>query len=103
MKSFKDYKPSEGGSNGPKPSEGREWGKVESESSEELVRRVALEYEGKSNMEMMKAILKEAETAKREGRLSNEQLDEFYEQFSPMVSGFHKRKLKEIVENLKKL
>ena len=102
MKSFKEYQPKEE-RNGGEFVCGREWGKTESESAEELVRRVASEYEGKSGVEMMQGILTEAERAKREGRLSNAQLDEFYEQFSPMVSGFQKKKLKEIIEGLKKI
>lgn len=52
---------------------------------------------------MLAGILKEAEQAKRQGRLSNEQIDEFYAQFSPMVNDFQRKKLNEIVKKLKEI
>ena len=105
MKSFKDYEPnsSKQQTNGPKAIDGQEWGKTENESAEELVRRVASAYEGKNSMDMMRGILSEAEKAKREGRLSDTQIDEFYTQFAPMLNGFQKRKLKEIIDDVKKI
>ena len=100
MKSFKDYQPKEQ----EKPqnfSNSQEWG--EQSGVETLIKNVASQYEGKSGMDMMKGILQEAEKAKREGRLSNAELDGFYEQFSPMLGGFEKRKLKQIIDELKQI
>ena len=60
-------------------------------------------YRGKSDAEILKAIYARAVEGKRAGTLTNEQIDNFYEQFSPMLDGFRKRKLKKLVEELKKM
>ncbi len=92
MKSYKDYK------------------KVEqvaaaqgSDSAEELTKKIAAAYNGKSDMAMLKNILAEAEKSKRAGTLSNEEIEGFYQSFSPMLNGFQRRQLREIVDKLKKI
>ncbi len=92
MKSFKDYNKVE------------EVAKAQTEdtaTAEELTRKIAQAYEGKSNMAMLKKILEEAEKSKRAGTLSNEEIEQFYQSFSPMLNGFQRRQLREIVERLK--
>ena len=46
-------------------------------------------------------IIAEAERGKREGTLSNADLDNFYNALSPFLDGFKKRKLKEVITRLK--
>ncbi len=70
-------------------------------SAEELTKKIAAAYDGKSNTAMLKGILEEAEKSKREGTLSNEEIERFYQSFSPMLNGFQRRQLREVVERLK--
>lgn len=72
-------------------------------SAEELTKRMAEAYHGKSNLEMMKTILTEAEKSKRAGTLSNEEIDNFYNNFAPMLNGFQRKKLRDVVEKLKEI
>ena len=75
----------------------------ETASAEELARRLAKAYNGKSNMAMMKNILDEAEKSKRAGTLSNEEIENFYQTFSPMLDSSQRKKLRSIVEKLKEI
>ena len=52
---------------------------------------------------MLKNILAEAEKSKRAGTLSNAELEEFYEMFSPMLDGFQRGALRVIVDKLKQI
>ncbi len=78
-------------------------GKENAASAEELTKRIAAAYEGKSNLAMLRSILQEAERSKRAGTLSNEEIESFYKQFSPMLNGFQRRQLRDVVERLKKI
>ena len=69
--------------------------------AEELTKQISEAYNGKSNLEMMRNILAEAEKGKREGTLSNEEIDQFYETFSPMLDGIQRAYLRQIIEQLK--
>jgi len=69
----------------------------------ELTKKIAAAFNGKSNTDMLRSILNEAEKSKRAGTLSNAEIDEFYEQFSPLLNGFQRRQLKSVVERLKKI
>ena len=48
-------------------------------------------------------VLSEAEKSKRAGTLSNEEIDGFYEQFSPLLDNAKRRQLKSVVERLKRI
>ena len=89
MKSFKDYV------NEPK--------RDETASAEELTRRIASAYHGKSNADMLKSILAEAEKSKRAGTLSNAEIENFYQTFSPMLDNAQRKKLRAVVEKLKEI
>ena len=52
---------------------------------------------------MFRTLLKQAEVSKRAGTLTNEQIDEFYAQFSPMLPNAQRKKLDEVIADLKKL
>ncbi len=93
MKSYKDYKKVEEVASAASGGD----------SAEELTKKIAAAYNGKSNMAMLKNILLEAEKSKRAGTLSNEEIERFYQSFSPMLNGFQRRQLREIVERLKDL
>ena len=67
----------------------------------ELTKRMAAAYNGKSNAEMLRNILAEAEKSKRAGTLSNEEIENFYQTFSPMLDGIQRKKLRSIVDKLK--
>ncbi|MBE7068205.1 MAG: hypothetical protein E7381_02780 [Clostridiales bacterium] len=91
MKSFKDYQT---------PTEEE---KATPFTAEELTKKIASAYNGKSNMEMMKSILSEAEKSKRAGTLSNAELENFYQTFSPMIDGAQRKKLRSIIDKLKSI
>ncbi len=75
----------------------------EGASAEALTKRLATAYNGKSNMTMLKSILEEAEKSKRAGTLSNAEIEAFYQSFAPMLNGFQRRQLREVVERLKNI
>ena len=70
-------------------------------TAEELTKKIAQAYHGKSNMEMLKNILAEAEKGKRAGTLTNEEIETFYRTFSPMLDNSQRKKLRVIVDKLK--
>ena len=90
MKSFKNYTP--------KTDTG-----TEPAGAEDLAKRMATMYDGTSNAAMLKNILREAEKSKRAGKLSNEEIDAFYQSFAPMLDASQRKKLQAVVEELKKI
>lgn len=88
MRSFKNYAPT----NEPKN---------ESATAEELTKKIASAYNGKSNAEMLRNILAEAEKSKRAGTLSNEEIEAFYQNFAPMLDGTQRKRLRAVVDRLK--
>ena len=72
-------------------------------NAEELTKRIARAYNGKSNAAMLRNILLEAEKSKRAGTLSNAEIESFYQSFAPMLDGVQKRKLRAIVDELKQI
>ena len=51
----------------------------------------------------MKAIIAEAERGKRDGTLTNDDLDNFYALTAPSLDGFRRQKLKSIIARLKRI
>lgn len=92
MKSFKDYQ---------SPDSTKADAENARVTAEDLTKKIAKAYHGKSNAEMLKNILAEAEKGKRAGTLSNEEIENFYRTFSPMLDGIQRRKLRAIVDKLK--
>lgn len=72
-------------------------------SAEELTKRLAQSYNGKSSGNMFAQILSEAEKSKRAGTLTNQEIDNFYTQFYPMLSPSQRKMLKRIVDKLKEI
>ena len=58
---------------------------------------------GKYRSYPMENILREAEEKKRAGLLTNDEIDFFFEQFSPMLDPSQRATLKNVVERLKKI
>ncbi len=94
MKSYKDYK---------KVAEGIPTEEKDAATAEELTKKIAAAYNGKSNLTMLKNILEEAERSKRAGTLSNEEIESFYQSFSPMLNGFQRKQLRGIIDRLKEI
>lgn len=91
MKTFRNYTPSERTDDGAK----------ESLTADQLTAKIASVYNGKSNADILRGILIEAEKSKRNGTLSNEEIDDFYRAFAPMLDSAQCKKLRAIVEKLK--
>ena len=70
-------------------------------TAEQLAQKLAKAYNGKSNMAMLQNILKEAEKSKRAGTLSNEEIEAFYQSFSPMLNPSQRKQLRLIIDKLK--
>lgn len=100
MKSFKDY---QGTEEQVLQKIAAEVDDQTSSSAAELTRKIAAAYNGKSSADVMASILRQAEESKKKGTLTNEEIDEFYRQFSPLLDGVQKRRLKTIVERLKQI
>ena len=76
---------------------------AEAATAEDLMRKMANAYDGKSSKDIWKNILSEAERSRRAGTLSNEEIDRFYQSFAPMLDRSQRKKLEAIVEKLKKI
>ncbi len=89
MKDFAGYQPPK------KEQSTQEW--------TEEARRLAQSFNGKSERDLMMAIYSRALEGKRNGTLTNEQIDGFYAQFAPMLDSAKRKKLKKVVEQLKQM
>ncbi len=69
----------------------------------EMAKIISKAMNGKSTAQIMQTIISEAERGKREGRLTNADLDNFYSALAPILDGAKKRKLKEIIAKLKNI
>ena len=96
MKSFKSYASEQ-------TNEKEKVKENEGVSAEDLTKQIASAYHGKSNADMLKSILAEAEKSKRAGTLSNDEIENFYQTFSPMLDSEQRKKLRAIVEKLKQI
>lgn len=92
MKSFKDYSQTNQTND-----------TSETAGAEELTKKIAAAYNGKSSADMLRSILAEAEKSKRAGTLSNEEIENFYQSFSPMLDSTQRKRLRAVVEKLKKI
>ena len=94
MKDFKSYKPEEN-NNDEKPQN--------VEQTVNLAAAMAKAFNGKSEGQIWQTILEQAEQGKRNGTLTNADLDNFYAALSPLVDGFKRQKLKSIISKLKSI
>lgn len=77
--------------------------KTELNSTVDFANAISKAMSGKSEGQLWQQIISEAERGKREGRLTNADLDNFYNTVSPMVDGFKRKKLKEVIARLKQI
>ena len=96
MKSFKSYASEH-------TNEKEKVKEKEGMGAEDLTKQIASAYHGKSNADMLKSILAEAEKSKRAGTLSNDEIENFYQTFSPMLDSAQRKQLRAIVEKLKQI
>lgn len=68
-----------------------------------MTAELAKAMRGKSEQEIWNAILTQAEQGKRDGTLTNADLDNFYNALSPFVDGFKKQRLKSVIARLKQI
>lgn len=68
-----------------------------------LAAQIAKAFYGKSQKDVWQTILAQAEQGKRDGTLTNEDLDNFYRTVYPLVDGVKRQKLKSIISKLKEI
>lgn len=95
MKDFKSF--SGNGNDEKKPNN------FEDDKGVKLIKSVAESMKGKSQSDIMRAVIEEAERGKRAGTLTNADLDNFYNLLAPTLDGFRRQKLKSIVARLKRI
>ena len=76
-------------------------GNADYRQTADMMAMIAKAFGGKSEAQVWRAILAQAEEGKRNGTLTNREIDNFYATVAPMLDGFKRRKLKEIIEKLK--
>ena len=64
---------------------------------------MAKAFNGKSEGQILQTIIAQAEQGKREGTLTNADLDNFYNTLAPLLDGFKRQKLKQIIIKLKSI
>ena len=69
----------------------------------ELAKILTRAMSGKSEAQILHTIISEAERGKREGTLTNADLDNFYSALAPMLDGMKRRKLGEVISRLKRI
>lgn len=62
---------------------------------------LAKAFNGKSEGQILQTILAQAEQGKRDGTLTNADLDNFYNTLAPLLDGFKRQKLKSVIAKLK--
>ena len=68
-----------------------------------LLKMLAGKYEGASEDEIISAIVKEAERGKRNGTLTNAEIDAFARTVEPMLNAQQRKRLQKVVAFLKKI
>ena len=97
MKDIKNYTPENNGRNNTSNNVNDLNGTLE------FAKTISKAMNGKNETQLLHTIIAEAERGKREGRLTNADLDNFYNTISPMVDGFKRKKLKEVIARLKSI
>lgn len=76
-------------------------GSADLKQTTDMMTIMARAFGGKSEAQVFKTILAQAEEGKRNGTLTNADIDNFYNTVAPMLDGFRRKKLKEIIARLK--
>ena len=70
---------------------------------EKELKQTAARYNGKNEAELLRDIFVRAQQGKRDGTLTNEQIDAFYKQISPMLDSAKRKKLQKLLLQLKSM
>ena len=76
-------------------------GKQPDPQAANLAAQIAKAFYGKSQKDVWQTILAQAEQGKRDGTLTNEDLDNFYRTVYPLVDGVKRQKFNSIISKLK--
>ena len=68
----------------------------------DLIKNLAGKFDGKSENEILSAILKETERGRQAGTLKDEDIDRFASMLAPMLDDGKRKKLYTVVEKLKR-
>lgn len=101
MKDFKSY--AENQPNDNDNQSGSAGNPAQYNNTVELAKVLSKAMAGKNEGQILHTIIAEAERGKREGTLTNADLDNFYNALAPFVDGFKRRKLKEVITRLKSI
>lgn len=99
MKDFKSYSEEQPQTAQGAPSQNS----AEVNNTVELAKVLSKAMNGKSERQLLGTIIAEAERGKREGTLSNADLDNFYNALYPLLDGFKRKKLKAVIAKLKSI
>lgn len=69
----------------------------------DMVNSLAKKFDGKNQNELLMAVYEEAEKGKKNGTLTNEQLDAFASMLTPFLDDKKKKVLAKVVQELKKI
>ena len=103
MKDFKSYTENQPNDNGNNQNGSTGNPPTAYNNTVELAKVLTKAMAGKNEGQILHTIISEAERGKREGTLTNADLDNFYNALAPFVDGFKRRKLKEVITRLKNI
>lgn len=78
-------------------------GSAEVNNTVELAKILTRAMSGKSESQILRTVIAEAERGKREGTLTNADLDNFYTALAPLLDGVKRRKLRDVILKLKSI
>ena len=85
MRSFKEYSKQEADVANAQNVKSENTQNQEGATAEQLTKKIAAAYNGKA------------------GTLSNEEIENFYQSFAPMLDGFQRKRLRAVVQRLKEI
>lgn len=91
MNDFKSYTPDEGDT------------PEQVEQTVNLASTLAKACNGRSESQLLQVIIEQAEQGKRDGTLTNTDLDNFYRAVAPLIDGFKRKKLQQVITKLKSI
>ncbi len=104
MKDFKSYSQENPKPDGDKNANaGGPGGSENVNNTVNMAAMLAKAFNGKSEKDIWQTILAQAEQGKRDGTLTNADLDNFYNAVAPLVDGFKRQKLKSVILKLKQI
>lgn len=103
MNDFKSYSNAKADENKTASTPPQQGGEQQLNNTVEMAKIISKAMNGKSTMQIMQTIISEAERGKRDGSLTNADLDNFYTALSPLLDGIKRKKLKQVIERLKSI